>query len=205
MAIWHYFSNDEDKRAKFIFNLIAPVYGLIVKSIEKNYLSSINTVTQNININGLTVLDVGSGTGVWGKLFLDHGAKKVVGIDLAPNMVKVASKTFPQITFYNCNAEQMQIIPDKSFDIVTASYVLHGVSQPKRMKILQQFKRVAKKYVIIHDYAGHVRWFVQILEALERSDFKNFKKNFCTEMKQAFGNCQVHITAINSGIYIAQL
>ncbi len=205
MAVWHYFSNDEDKRARFIFNFIAPIYGKIVKQIEENYQSSIQTVARHIDIAGKTVLDVGSGTGAWGKLFLDHGAKEVTGVDFAEKMVDVASKTYPDINFFRCNAEELSKIPDKSYDIVTASYVLHGVKAPKRKRILEQMRRVAREYIVIHDFAGKVRLFVQILEALERSDFRNFRKNFCREMEAVCGNCQVHLTAINSGIYIARI
>ncbi len=205
MAIWHYFSSDPHQRAKFIFNLIAPVYGLLVKSIERNYLSSIKVVQEMIDIQNKEVLDVGTGTGAWGKLFLDNGAKRVVGIDLAEKMVKVARKKYPEIEFFTCNAELMSKIPDKSFDIVTSSYVLHGVKSDIRLEILKQMQRIARQAVVIHDFAGKVRWFVQILEALERSDFKNFRKNFCSEVQQIFGNCEVRTTAINSGIYLARL
>lgn len=205
MAIWDYFSSDPHRRARFIFNLIAPIYGMIVKSIERNYLSSIEVVKQMIDIKDTEVLDVGAGTGAWGKLFLDNGAKRVVGIDLAEKMVKVARKKYPEIEFFTCNAEKMSKIPDKSFDIVTSSYVLHGVKSDKRLRILEQMQRIARQAVVIHDFAGKVRLFVQILEALERSDFKNFRKNFCKEMEQVFGNCQVKPTEINSGIYLARM
>ncbi len=205
MAIWHYFSNDPNKRAKFIFNLIAPVYGRIVRQIEQNYLSSIQTVIRHIDIRNKEVLDVGAGTGAWGKLFLDYGASKVTGMDFAEKMVDVARRTYPQMDFVHCDAEKMEKIADKSYDIVTASYVLHGVKADRRRKILEQMRRVAREYVVIHDFAGKVRWFVQLLEALERSDFRNFRKHFCDEMRQVFGNCEVYPTAINSGIYIAKI
>lgn len=205
MAFWHYFSRDPHKRARFIFNLIAPIYSLLVKAIEKNYQSSIQVASEMFDIKGKELLDVGSGTGAWGKKFLDYGAKRVVGIDLAEKMVKVAKKNYPQMEFFVCNAEEMAKIPDKSFDIVTASYVMHGVDAQKRINILRQMQRIARQAVIIHDYAGKVRFFVQILEFLERSDFRNFRKNFCHEMKQVFGNCTVKTTAINSGIYVSTL
>ena len=205
MAIWHYFSKDSDKKAKFIFNFIAPIYEKLVGGIEKKYLSAIEVVDNQVGIKDNTVLDVGTGTGVWGNMFLKRGAKKVVGIDFAEKMVKVAKRTYPNIEFMQCNAEKMQFIPENSFDIITASFVLHGVKKPKRLKILEQMKRVGKKYVVIHDFAKKVDFYIQILEYLEQSDFKYFKDHFFDEMKEFFGNCQLFITKNKTGIYISEI
>ena len=205
MSILDYFSKDENRRAKFIFNLIAPFYGRIAKSVEENHRASMEKLAGIIDIKGKTVLDVGSGSGAWAKLFAQYGAEKVTGIDLAEKMVKVASEVYPEIEFFECNGEEMRKIQDNSYDIVTASFVLHGVKAPRRKMILEQMKRVARQYVVIRDFAGKVSLSVQILEALERSDFRNFKKNFCTEMRQVFGNCQMYATGNNGGLYVGKV
>jgi ubiquinone/menaquinone biosynthesis C-methylase UbiE len=63
MSIIHYFSKDANKRARFIFDLIAPMYGWIEKHQVDKYVMSIGVVDDEIGISGKKVLDVGTGTG----------------------------------------------------------------------------------------------------------------------------------------------
>jgi len=37
-----------------------------------------------------------------------------------------------------------------TFDIVTASYVVHGVKLKKRVKMISEIKKVSKQHVVIH-------------------------------------------------------
>jgi ubiquinone/menaquinone biosynthesis C-methylase UbiE len=75
---------------------------------------------------------------------------------------------------------------DNSFDIVTATFVLHGMKAEKRSKVLQEMKRVARQQVVIHDYYGPTEPVARFLEFLEKSDYKNFKKQFPMEMQAHF-------------------
>lgn len=46
------------------------------------------------------VLDLGMGPGRWSKFFLELGFKKVYGVDIAPNMVKIAKKEIKNKNFH---------------------------------------------------------------------------------------------------------
>ena len=205
MSIKDYFSKDENKRANFIFNFIAPIYGKIAKKIAKKYDNVINIIDNEIPLKDKNILDIGTGTGSWASKFSDKEAKKVVGVDFADKMIIQAKKVYPEIEFMTCDAEKLEKISDKSFDICTASFVLHGVKKDKRAKILKQMKRVTKETIIIHDFAGKVQFSIKILEALEQSDMPYFKDNFEAELKESFSNVNLIELKKGGGIYIVKL
>ncbi len=202
MGLKHYFSNDAEKRARFIFNLIAPVYGRLDKVVESGFNKSFFKLTESFDINGKTVLDIGTGTGAWASKFSKNGARKVMGIDFSQKMLKEAKKNHPEITFELNDAKSLTGIADNTFDIVTSSFVLHGTKREVREKILSEMKRVTKKYVIIHDFKGKTPFAIKILEWLERSDFVNFKKTFTEEMNKFFDKTMVIEVGGGTGLYV---
>ncbi|MFH1000590.1 MAG: class I SAM-dependent methyltransferase [Bacteroidota bacterium] len=204
MGLLHYFSKDTDKRSKFIFNLIAPIYSYLSPSIEKTFSSAIKALNKEIPIEGKTIMDIGTGTGAWAANFLNAGAAKVVGLDFADKMLIKARMQNPGIEFYNANAENLHQFQDNSFDIVTASFVLHGVKQNSREAILKEMKRVARNYVVLHDFVGKTPFLIRILEFMERSDYKFFKLNICKELKMQFLTCSMVPVKYGTGIYYAR-
>lgn len=204
MGIHHYFSKDPDKRAHFIFNFIAPFYGYMGNSLERNFIYSMNAVESRIPINGKTVLDLGTGTGAWAANFIRAGAARVKGIDFSAKMLIEAKNNYPGIDFIHANAENLEQFADNSFDIVTASFVLHGVKETKRGNMLREMHRVSRKHVVIQDFIGKTPMFVRFLEFMERSDYKFFKENFCKELKAHFINTEKFPTKFGTGVYIAE-
>ncbi len=203
MSIKNYFSKDPDKRALFIFSLIAGIYGKVDTNLSKGFWESTKALEDKIGIKGKTVLDIGSGSGAWSSNFLRMGAQKVEGVDFAEKMVKQAQEKHPEIKFQQGNAENLNQFADNTFDIVTASFVLHGVKKDKRAKMLQEMKRISKKHVVVHDFIGKTPLFVRFLEYMEQSDYKNFKKSFCSELKIYFSETSKTETRFGSGLYIA--
>lgn len=176
-----------DKRHKRIFNLIAPVYGLLDKYVRRNFETANRIACQMVDVEGKRVLDIGTGTGAWAALFLRNGAGEVHGIDFAEKMIRVANKHHGNvIRFHLGNAMNLKEYKDHSFDIVTASFVLHGVKEEKRKMILSEMKRLSKDAVIIHDYHGPTAAFTRFLEYLEKSDYIHFKNNFYRELGEIF-------------------
>lgn len=202
MSIFHYFSKDPNKRAKFIFNFIAPIYGKLDKILEKSFLKAVNILQKEINLNGKTVLDIGTGTGAWGAAILKAGAKKVKGIDFSVKMLQKSKENYPLMTFDYGDAENLENIEDNSYDIVTASFVLHGVKENRRSKILSEMKRISKKYIVLHDFIGKTPISIRFLEFMEKSDYKNFKQNFCNELKSKFVETSRIQSAYGNGLYI---
>jgi len=204
MGIQHYFSNDPDKRARFIFNFIAPIYGYLGTSLERNFVHSMNAVEKQIPVDGKAVMDLGTGTGAWAANFKHKGANNVIGVDFAGKMLDKAKINYPCMEFVQGDAENLEQFADNSFDIVTASFVLHGVKEHKRANMLREMRRVSRKHIVVHDFIGKTPLFIRFLEFMERSDYKFFKKNFCKELESLFGNAKKIPTKFGTGIYIAE-
>lgn len=204
MSIIHYFSRNPDKRAKFIFNFIAPLYGRFDKKLQKGFILSSLELDKEISISGKSVLDIGAGTGAWAASIHKLGASKIHGIDFSEKMLNQAKKNHPAINFSQANAEDLSEFNNNSFDIVTASFVLHGVKQNKREKMLDEMNRITKQYVVFHDFIGKTPIFIRLIEFLEKSDYKNFKKNFCKEIQSKFIKARKIPSKFGSGLYIAE-
>jgi len=74
------------------------------------------------------VLDVGSGTGAELAWFREVGARdaNLVGIDLLPERVEAARKSYPGLEFHAGNAERLPF-PDSSFDVVVACTLFSSI------------------------------------------------------------------------------
>jgi len=195
MGLKHYFSKDENKRSEFIFNLIAPLYSKMNHKALKT----------EIDIEGKKVLDIGSGTGVWLAVIKKNGAGEVIGVDFAEKMVSESRKNYPNLNFMQGDAENLYQFDDNSFDIVTASYVIHGVTKSHRTKMLNEMKRVSRKYIVLHDFKGDTPLFVRFLEFMEKSDYKHFKENICDELKSISKKVKSIDLKYGSGLYIVDV
>lgn len=60
-----------------------------------------------------TILDLGCGQGFFAKQFAERGAK-VTGVDISPELIKLAKKSAPKATFFTCSAEKLSPIADQS-------------------------------------------------------------------------------------------
>jgi ubiquinone/menaquinone biosynthesis C-methylase UbiE len=177
---------DKVERHKFIFNVIAPIYASLDNIVKKGHHKAIKNVINIVDLKGKRVLDIGTGAAAWGALFMEYGAD-VHGVDFAQNMITKAKKIYgKKMKFSVANAMDLSHIDNNSYDIVTASFVLHGFPYEKRNIILKEMHRISKDIVIINDYYGHTPALGRFLEFLEGSDYKNFKKEFITELKDLF-------------------
>jgi ubiquinone/menaquinone biosynthesis C-methylase UbiE len=95
-----------------------------------------------------TVLDVGTGSGIFAEAFSLHGLK-VSGVDINPEMVLAARKFVPQGDFREASAESLSF-PDASFDMVYMGLLLHESDEP--LKVLQEARRVGRKKVCILEW-----------------------------------------------------
>ena len=201
MGIRNYFSKDEDKRAKFVFNLIAPVYGKIDKAVSKEYRKVSAIINNEIPLKDESILDVGTGTGSWLVALSLHKPALSVGVDFSEKMLEQGKLNHPQLEFQLIDGENLKDFSDGSFDIVTASYVLHGMKQDKRIQLLKEMKRVSRKHVIIHDFYGKTHFIIKVLEFFERSDYIHFKKNFRKELESVFEHTQIIELESGNAVY----
>ena len=98
--------------------------------------------------NAQTVLDVGTGTGLFAEVFAQHGLA-VAGVDTNPEMVAAVRTYVPAGSFQAAPAEALPY-PDAAFDLVFMGLVLHESDAP--VKVLQEARRVARDRVCILEW-----------------------------------------------------
>jgi len=89
---------------------------------------------------GSKVLEIGSGPGHIANHLAKLGAS-VTGVDFSPQMIEVAKKKYPQITFEQADAEDLPFEAGY-FDAVVANYVVHHLARPER--VFSEVYRVLK-------------------------------------------------------------
>lgn len=99
------------------------------------------------NLKGLDVISIGCGSGVDTRWLADHGAKKVVGIDISEGLIAIAQKENPDIEFHEMDMEKLDF-PDESFDLAYSSLAIHYVSDwTKPLKEAYRVLRPGGQYV----------------------------------------------------------
>ena len=190
------------KRSDFLFNTIAPIYGLFYNGQKKKFNEIIARVSKELNLKDYqTILDVGCGTGALCSV-LNQNGMDVTGIDPAEKMLRIARKQNRNNSIQFTRANVLDDLPfsDNSFDITIASYVAHGMKQKARKKMYSEMARVAKSKVIIHDYNRKRSTLTNVVEWLERGDYFNFIKSAESEMvncKTELGTCFSDVKVIN--------
>ena len=104
-----------------------------------------------LSLAGLTatsVLDIGTGTGVFAEAFVAAGLA-VTGIDTNADLLAVAREFAPTAQFREAPAEQIPF-PDGSFDLVFLGHVLHEADDP--LAALREARRVMRQRVAILEW-----------------------------------------------------
>lgn len=191
-----------DKGSKFLFNTIAPVYGLFFDFQVRKYQK---VFRDNISIfNGLeTVLDIGCGTGAL-CFVLNEAKMDVTGVEPAEKMLKIAKyrNRFNQAQFIQSNILERLPFEDKSFDITIASYVAHGMKVNDRIKMYQEMNRLTKNKVIFYDYNSKRSLLSDIVEWVENGDYFNFIQNAEKEMNNYFEDVEIINVDTMASLYV---
>ncbi len=96
------------------------------------------------HIRDRTVLDIGCG-GCRTARFLSRLTKDYTGIDYSQEMVDACQENFSALTFRHCDASDMRIFDDESFDFAIFSFAgIDCMSRENRIKALKEIYRVLK-------------------------------------------------------------
>jgi len=107
------FTNRVDNYVKY-----RPSYNLAMMSLI--------TETLGYDCNTATVADIGSGTGISSKLFLEHGFKHVIGVEPNDAMRTAAEKDLQNTNFVSVNGTaEHTTLADKSVDLIVAGQAFH--------------------------------------------------------------------------------
>jgi demethylmenaquinone methyltransferase/2-methoxy-6-polyprenyl-1,4-benzoquinol methylase len=91
--------------------------------------SIIGKILDNVEIEaGQDVLDVACGTGVMFDYYLNRGVASVTGIDISPEMAKIAASKYPQVQVICGDAEHTAF--DRKFDAVMVYNALPYFADP---------------------------------------------------------------------------
>ena len=103
------------------------------------------------NVSGKTILDIGCGSGRYSIEFAKRGASKVVGLDLASNMVKLADQYAEKDGLKDrcrfIGGDFLEINLNRNFDIALAIGVFDYISRPQ--PFLEKMRSMAKEWLIM--------------------------------------------------------
>jgi 2-polyprenyl-3-methyl-5-hydroxy-6-metoxy-1,4-benzoquinol methylase len=103
------------------------------------------------DVGGKTVLDIGCGGGRYSIEFAKRGAAQVVGLDFAPNMVKLARQRAEEHGVQGCChfivGDFMQVEFHQRFDICIAIGVFDYIAQPR--PFLEKMKSLTNEWMIM--------------------------------------------------------
>lgn len=189
-------------KEKWLFNIIAPIYGWFFNHQYKRYDKTFNLMRDYL-IGSESAIDIGCGTGALCAVLHDKGLD-VTGVDQAKTMLKVANKKVKDrsIKFVERDVFRGLKIKNKTIDIAIASYVAHGIEPSKRKKLYQEMCRIAKKRVIIHDYNQKRHLLTTIIEWLEGGHYFSFIKHPKEQIEahlKELRTCFDEVSVINVG------
>jgi phosphatidylethanolamine/phosphatidyl-N-methylethanolamine N-methyltransferase len=124
----------------------APVYDLVFGRVfEQGRMASITAAEQHVGAGGGRILEVGVGTGI--SLSSYQRNHRIVGIDISAPMLRRAQERVAEQGLDNVEALAVMdakhlALPDASFDVVVAQYVITAVPDPEAT--LDEFLRVLK-------------------------------------------------------------
>jgi demethylmenaquinone methyltransferase/2-methoxy-6-polyprenyl-1,4-benzoquinol methylase len=95
------------------------------------------------------ILDIACGTGTLFPFYREREIKSVTGIDISPEMVKIAKGKFPETEIICGDAEEYDF--DKKFDIIMIYNAFPHFPNPERLiKNLSQYLKGNGRFTIAH-------------------------------------------------------
>ena len=161
------------------WKVFQPFYGIfaekMVKEIEKF-------------ADGEKILDLGCGSGIFGKKIEEKLKRKVIGID-------IVDKRVCQIPFKIYDGKKIPF-PENYFDLVIISFVLHHTEDP--ILVLNEAKRVGKRMIVFEDLPegvlGKLYCFLHwITWNLFFGKFSRFNFHTTKEWREIFKNLKLKL------------
>ena len=195
-----------NKKSRKLFDRLSPFYARLFERQRKNYTKIFRDMDQCNISHFSSILDVGCGSGAMASVMSEMGLR-TFALDHSLGMLTVAKSRLENRTVRFCrgSVESGLPFPEKSFDIVIAAFVAHGLDASQRLILYQEMRRVGKHLVILHDYNGVKSLTTSIAEIAEGGDYFNFIRNVKPELMNFFGNLEIVETEKRSCCYICNV
>jgi ubiquinone/menaquinone biosynthesis C-methylase UbiE len=183
-----------------LFDRIAPVYAWFYRTQRQAYALAAQHITQR-HPHGSTLVDVGCGTAALSALLSAHFT--VSAVDGAQKMIDQAKRLHPEtpIAFSVGNLLEGLPFADRQFDVVTASFVLHGLSPKERRIALRELARISRREVIILDYHKGRHVLIDVVEWLENGHYFSFMSSFESLIRERFTDVEIQALNATSALY----
>ncbi len=170
-----------------LFSVIAPFYNLAFRSQLRTYRRLLKDNLWRLPDGVETVLDIGCGTGAFAKALSECGMI-VTAVDASMSMVKIARRNLKGRKVKVLKGDFFGSLPfeDGSFDLIVASYVIHGHRREGREKFYMETRRICKKALLLHEFFPNRSPVVSFVEFLERSDYRDFVSSALDELKEFY-------------------
>ncbi|MEV0226292.1 class I SAM-dependent methyltransferase [Streptomyces sp. NPDC050704] len=131
----------QGQRAAVVFDALGPVYEEAFAHSEA-HLASLEWLLGRL-APGSRVLDVGSGTGRPTASTLAAAGHDVLGIDVSPVMVELATRRVPDATFRRADIAEVPL-QDGSFDAVCVYFSLLQMSRERQSDLMGRLARALR-------------------------------------------------------------
>ena len=185
-----------------LFDGIASIYGLFFGYQVRMYRRILAANPVCFGGVNCRVLDIGCGTGALAAALSENGLD-VTGLDGSIRMIDVARRLNRHTKARFIVGNALEPIEGR-YDVVVASYVLHGLPQRERFVLYETMKRLATHRVIIMDYNQRRGVLTSLIERLEGGDYFNFIRTAESEMRQIFPSVQILQTGKRAAWYICE-
>ena len=154
------------------------------------------------NVDDKVILDAGCGNGYLTiKLALETQAKRIIGVDLSSNLIKIAKESidrrikqedYQRIELHHDSITELKSIEDNSIDLIISNYVI--MDTPDLDSVIKAFHRVLKPsgrliIVVLHpcfdvvpEKDGIKRTYTWTRSYFDETPDKQEWENFCLNM-----------------------
>lgn len=137
--------DNRQKKERRFWDRVANFYdSFIDKVFGKTYKAIIEKMDSDLNLNQ-KILEIGTGTGII-PFKICSKVSDIIATDISPEMIRIANRKRIEPNIKNIHFQIQDsynlLFPDKSFDMVIASNLLHLLFEPN--KALNEVKRVLK-------------------------------------------------------------
>jgi SAM-dependent methyltransferase len=198
-----------------VFDRIAWIYSLLFHVQRLAFRRSFAALRRHLALpRRARVLDIGCGTAAHASVLAEWG-HDVRALDASPRMIAAAERLLRRsrrdgrlIPLSVGNPLAGLDFPSRRFDLVLAAHVLHGMPPGQRLRFCREARRVSEGLVLIYDYAPRgfqgPRLLTRVLEALERSDYRRFRRSGLGELRGLFAEVEVLAASPGSAWYLCR-